>query len=156
MSVRLLRNELIIDLPDLPLPPAQTLNDRLGDPKRDPDASLQAIKEALAGSKGDFRIDQGKQFGAFQARAQRYSYLPGQSQISGVQLRIAVRNATQRVELCHELRHYAFTSPIPLTLDKRRIDALQACPTHGYGKERQPFFLGAAQVDQPRFLLPPG
>lgn len=50
----------------------------------------------------------------------------------------------------------AFTCPVPLTLDGRRLDALALCPSQGHGPFSQPVLIGGAKADLPSFPLPPG
>ncbi len=100
-----------------------------------PPAALGAIQAARRGYGGEFLVHEGCQ---------------------GLQLEVEVSGAAQRAELCHELRHYAFTCPVPLTLDRRRLDGLQGCPSHGQGAASHPFFLAITQRRGATFTLPPG
>lgn len=65
--------------------------------------------------------------------------------------------AKGNADLAAELVREAFVCPIPLELDGRRLDALQACPTHGLRVQSYPVFLGlSSAADLPPFSLPPG
>jgi hypothetical protein len=97
--------------------------------------ALRAIQQARRGSLGELLVSEGSQ---------------------GMQLQVEVSSAAQRAELCHELRHYAFPCPVPLTLDRRRLDGLHACPSHGQGAASHPFFLAVTQRRGARFTLPSG
>jgi hypothetical protein len=54
------------------------------------------------------------------------------------------------------LSRRCFTSPVPLYLDHRRLDALQFCPFHGWGEEQVSLRLGFASGDLPHLRLPTG
>lgn len=65
--------------------------------------------------------------------------------------------ARGNADLAAELGQNAFVCPIPLTLDGRRLDALQACPSHGLSRGRYPVFLSlASEPDLPALPVPPG
>lgn len=66
-----------------------------------------------------------------------------------------IEAATKNSAMAKELSTQAFTCPIPLTLDGRRLDALQACPEHGCGKESYPVYLGALSGNVPDIAIPP-
>lgn len=55
-----------------------------------------------------------------------------------------------------ELRDRAFVCSIPLKLDNRRLDALQACPNYGTSKTSFPVYLGFLAGDLPELPIPPG
>lgn len=59
-------------------------------------------------------------------------------------------------EVAQTLQRFAYTCPASLTLDGRRLDGLQLCPTHGYGEAVHPFQVGWTSEGEPRFPLPPG
>lgn len=127
VAIRLLRDEIIVDLPGLRIGTAEFVFASLADPEIQTDPVVQALKEGFWGSRSDFWVDLGE-LGAFQARAPRLEKQPGRY---GARFRLPIRDAAQRAEICHELRLHAYPCPIPLTLDKRRLDALQACPVLG-------------------------
>jgi len=67
------------------------------------------------------------------------------------------RNAPQiNAEILQEIQRYAFVCPVPLTVDGRRMDALQAGPQQGYGPSTLPFFIATATSTLKRLSLPPG
>jgi hypothetical protein len=49
-----------------------------------------------------------------------------------------------------------FLCPLPLSLDNRRIDALQNCPRHGWRPACAPLYVGAFPANLPTLRLPPG
>ncbi|MGE0490505.1 MAG: hypothetical protein AB7S38_14965 [Vulcanimicrobiota bacterium] len=50
----------------------------------------------------------------------------------------------------------AFTCPLPLIVDGRRLDALHFAPMHGFGPSSQPLVIGRLDEGEPRWRLPPG
>ncbi len=74
----------------------------------------------------------------------------------GLPLLRSIEAASGNATLARELRDHAFTCPIPLSLDKRRLDALQLCPGHGYSKTSYPAYLALASGQLPDLPLPPG
>ena len=59
-------------------------------------------------------------------------------------------------ELTKVLTNHAFVSPKPLTVDGRRIDALQNDPTHGWSPQSQLLMLGFKECDElPMLRIPP-
>jgi hypothetical protein len=74
----------------------------------------------------------------------------------GLPLLRSIEAASGNAALARELREHAFTCPIPLNLDRRRLDALQLCPDHGYSKSSYPAYLALASGDLPDLPLPPG
>ncbi len=50
----------------------------------------------------------------------------------------------------------AFTLPIPLTVDGRRLDSLAHCPGYGFHRNGRPFGIGWGKLDLPSFSLPQG
>ncbi len=54
-----------------------------------------------------------------------------------------------------ELRDRAFTCSIPLKVDNRRMDALQACPNSGVSKTSFPIYLGFLPGNLPGLPIPP-
>jgi len=55
-----------------------------------------------------------------------------------------------------ELRDRAYVCSIPLKLDNRRLDALQACPNYGASKTSFPVYLGFLPGELPELPIPPG
>lgn len=60
------------------------------------------------------------------------------------------RNAT----VGQVLSSMAYTSPVPLHLDSRRLDALELNPNHGWGKASQLMALGFKDGDLPSLKIP--
>ncbi len=54
------------------------------------------------------------------------------------------------------LSERAFTLPIALTVDGRRLDSLGRCPGYGYHRYGRPFGIGWGSPSSPCFRLPPG
>ena len=54
-----------------------------------------------------------------------------------------------------ELRDRAYTCSVPLKLDNRRMDALQASPTYGSSKTSFPIYLGFLPGELPELPIPP-
>lgn len=54
------------------------------------------------------------------------------------------------------LSDHCFTCPVPLTLGRRRLDALQLCPDHGYNHDCFPLLLDFETTDIPEFKVPAG
>jgi hypothetical protein len=67
-----------------------------------------------------------------------------------------IEAARLNAELLLVLRERASTCPIPLLVDRRRLDALQAHPTFGHSRRSFPFFVAATQDPPPLLPLPPG
>lgn len=68
------------------------------------------------------------------------------------QVEVAKRNA----EVATALRDYCFTCPIPLTLDKRRVDGLQRCPEQGSSNRSFPLTLTFLDGGLEKLEWPPG
>ena len=67
------------------------------------------------------------------------------------------RNSPQtNADLLREIQHYAFVCSVPLSVDGRRVDALQAGPHHGYGPTTVPFFLATASAFLEKLSVPLG
>jgi hypothetical protein len=58
--------------------------------------------------------------------------------------------------LLETLRKYAYVCSIPLRVDGRRIDGLQAGPIYGYAPPSHPFFVAAAGPWSDGLVIPPG
>lgn len=67
----------------------------------------------------------------------------------------AKASAMNAAVLC-ELTEHAYVCPIPLMVDGRRLDAFQACPSHGLSKTSYPVQLGFAGGSPPYLPLPQG
>ena len=63
-----------------------------------------------------------------------------------------LRNA----ELLRTLSKWCFTCPVPLTVDGRRLDSLQHCPTHGWTRSSFPFAILFAHPDLAPVPIAPG
>lgn len=66
------------------------------------------------------------------------------------------RSADLNAQILTTLKRYGFTSPIPLVVDGRRVDSLQACWGHGFSSQSFPLAMGFAQADIPDLPLSPG
>lgn len=64
--------------------------------------------------------------------------------------------ARRNAEILKTLSERCFVCPVPLTVDGRRMDVLQFCPTHGYTGSSHPVALGWGDLDSPAMGLPPG
>jgi hypothetical protein len=67
-----------------------------------------------------------------------------------------MRRAEIDAEILRTLQQYCYTSPVPLIVDGRRMDSLQACWGHGWGPESCPMALGFADADVPDLPISPG
>lgn len=74
-----------------------------------------------------------------------------QTWIQGNLQAASVNSETQRA-----LHQRCFVCPVPLTVDGRRVDSLQLCPSHGYGPGTFPLGLSFSEADLPQFPLPSG
>lgn len=63
--------------------------------------------------------------------------------------------AEENASLLKQLVEAAFVCPVPLRVDGRRLDALQAAPHHGNSPWSNAFFLGLDEVASPLWSLPP-
>lgn len=54
------------------------------------------------------------------------------------------------------LAQRCYTCPVPLTLDGRRLDGLQYCPSHGWTDLNFPLAVAQAQTDNPPLPIPSG
>ena len=69
------------------------------------------------------------------------------------QIQAARRNA----EILQVLAGQAFTCPLPLIVDGRRLDGLQLCPKQGISASSHPLVMGwKSWGAEPQFRLPPG
>lgn len=66
------------------------------------------------------------------------------------------RAAMNNAELLLTLSKWCFTCPVPLTVDGRRLDSLQHCPTHGWTPKVFPLALGFGTEDLQPLSIPPG
>lgn len=60
----------------------------------------------------------------------------------------------RNADVAKALTDYAYTCPLPLTLDWRRLDALQYCPDYGVSVETHPYLLGFCPTALGSFGLP--
>lgn len=60
----------------------------------------------------------------------------------------------RNAELMQEMRKRCFASPIPVEIDKKRLDALQLCPIHGQGERSTLLKIDFAENDLPTLPLP--
>lgn len=73
----------------------------------------------------------------------------------GLTLRAALA-AAKNAEVVRELSLHAFTCPIPLSVDGRRLDSLLLSPLHGFSPTSYPLQLGLLEGDLPPLRVPPG
>jgi hypothetical protein len=64
--------------------------------------------------------------------------------------------ARVNAQILDELSSFAYCCSIPLTVDRRRLDALQACPSHGHSSTTYPVKLGFTRANIPPLPIPPG
>lgn len=62
----------------------------------------------------------------------------------------------KNADLLTALSEYCFPCPVPLTVDGRRMDALQFAMTSGWLEEARPVGLCLGRADLPTFGVPPG
>jgi hypothetical protein len=67
-----------------------------------------------------------------------------------------MRMADVNAEILQTLKQWCYTCPVPLIVDGRRMDSLQACWGHGWGSESCPLALGFAEAEVPDLQLSPG
>jgi len=58
-------------------------------------------------------------------------------------------------EVSTALAERCYTSPVPLYLDRRRLDGIHLCPTHGWTGDSFPFYMTFLELDS-RVRVPPG
>lgn len=68
----------------------------------------------------------------------------------------ALKFASLNAALLMRLKEWAFTCPIPLSVDGLRVDRLQNCPSQGESAGNLPVALGWASASIPPLSLPPG
>lgn len=73
----------------------------------------------------------------------------------GIPLLRNLEAASGNAEVLTALRDRAFTCAIPLKVDSRRMDALQACPKYGISKSSYPVYLAFLRGDLPALSIPP-
>lgn len=73
----------------------------------------------------------------------------------GIPLLRNLEAASGNAAVLAELRDRAFTCSIPLKVDNRRMDALQACPNSGVSKTSFPIYLGFLPGSLPALPIPP-
>ena len=67
-----------------------------------------------------------------------------------------IERADWNAEIQNALRRRCYTSPVPLIVDGRRLDSLQACWGHGWGPRTYPLALGFAEASIPALPISPG
>ncbi len=67
-----------------------------------------------------------------------------------------VQSGGKNAEILTTLSRWCYTCPVPLTVDGRRLDSLQHCPTHGWAKNSFPLTIGFGEADLDPLTLPPG
>lgn len=67
----------------------------------------------------------------------------------------AGKAAARNAELTKVLSNFAYTCPVPLVLDGRRLDALEHDFIHGWSEQSQLLMLGFRDADLPELGLPP-
>jgi len=73
----------------------------------------------------------------------------------GIPLLRNIEAASGNAAVLAELRDRAFACGIPLRVDNRRLDALQACPGYGVSNITYPVHLGFFSESLPNFPIPP-
>ena len=66
----------------------------------------------------------------------------------------AVGNSAINAEIMQALGWWCYVSPVPLTVDGRRLDSLYGCPSHGPSLTDFPLSSGFGSGDLPQFSLP--
>lgn len=143
------------------------------DPEVSPDRALDHLKRALwtlaLQQLRPFRLVltgcpealvwSGQEFRRLPAQAPKYLLLTVShrsfSQGKGLPGLRNLQAAQSNVEVLAELVQRAFVCPIDLWVDKRRLDALQGCPHHGFNPTTYPIRLGFARAQAPVFRVPP-
>ena len=67
-----------------------------------------------------------------------------------------IERADWNAEIQNALRRRCYTCPVPLIVDGRRLDSLQACWGHGWGPRTYPLALGFAEASIPALPISPG
>ena len=67
-----------------------------------------------------------------------------------------VQSGGKNAEILTTLSRWCYTCPVPLTVDGRRLDSLQHCPTHGWAKNTFPLTIGFGEGSLKPLTLPPG
>ncbi|MCA9775997.1 MAG: hypothetical protein KC800_04745 [Candidatus Eremiobacteraeota bacterium] len=67
-----------------------------------------------------------------------------------------VQSGGKNAEILTTLSRWCYTCPVPLTVDGRRLDSLQHCPTHGWAKNTFPLTIGFGEGTLSPLTLPPG
>ncbi|MCA9781838.1 MAG: hypothetical protein KC800_34205, partial [Candidatus Eremiobacteraeota bacterium] len=67
-----------------------------------------------------------------------------------------VKTADLNSEIQNVLGKWCYTCPVPLIVDGRRLDSLQACRGHGWGPTTYPLALGFAEAPLPALPISPG
>lgn len=73
----------------------------------------------------------------------------------GIPLLRNIEAAAGNAAVLQILREQAFTCGVPLKVDNRRLDALQACPGYGMSKASYPVYLGFLAAEMPDLTIPP-
>lgn len=66
------------------------------------------------------------------------------------------KSGSRNAGILKALSEYCYTSPVPLTVDGRRVDSLQLCPYHGWSKTSFPISMNFVSGDLPEFPISPG
>jgi hypothetical protein len=75
----------------------------------------------------------------------------GKSWVGGL-----IERADWNAKIQNALRRRCYTCPVPLIVDGRRLDSLQACWGHGWGPRTYPLALGFAEASIPALPISPG
>jgi len=67
-----------------------------------------------------------------------------------------IERADWNAEIQNALRRRCYTCPVPLIVDGRRLDSLQACWGHGWSPRTYPLALGFAEASIPALPISPG
>lgn len=67
-----------------------------------------------------------------------------------------VQSGGKNAEILTTLSRWCYTCPVPLTVDGRRLDSLQHCPSHGWAKNAFPLTIGFGGGSMNPLTLPPG
>ena len=169
IQISQLRSSLRVNFEGLTLWTPEDFQEHLFSPASTPHPSLEKLRQALWHQ----NLRHGREIqvhlpkGCLQIRDKNCHPKKGHTSSNSSRIEIALDDPerpwhrTSQVsrlhqEIAEELKVYAFTCPIPLLLDRRRLDGLQACPTHGYGKIQCPFYLGFSLEGGKPLKLPPG
>lgn len=117
---------------------------------------LTALRGLGLGESRDFSVSFGEEKLLWSEGFRRTQHTPASR---GLTLQISHgrnKSSASNAEVLTALANYAYTCPIPLSVDQRRLDVLQYCPDHGWGKTSFPIAIGLGTCDLPKLSLPPG